>query len=52
MENPIKMDDLGVSLFLETPTKEEKPPVDGQILHCTTWDGQRFEYINQRISVP
>ena len=22
MENPIKMDDLGVSLFLETPTYE------------------------------
>ena len=26
MENPIKMDDLGVPLFLETPTSQEKNP--------------------------
>ena len=25
MENPIKMDDLGVPLFLETPNMAEKP---------------------------
>ena len=28
-ENPIKMDDLGVPLFLETPTyKKEKSPIE------------------------
>ena len=36
MENPIKMDDLGVSLFLETPvyTFPEYSPLKGQFV-CT-----------------
>jgi len=33
MENPIKMDDLGVPLFLETPISLEFHPV-AQVFRC------------------
>ena len=42
MENPIKMDDLGVPLFLETPILNQCPPNLSLILY----DGQERNRIN------
>ena len=40
MENPIKMDDLGVPLFLETPIKEygHKEPILSNPFLLKHWD--------------
>ena len=47
MENPIKMDDLGVSLFLETPINR-RISVFGKNFYCNLWCKVRFAIVTSR----
>ena len=55
MENPIKMDDLGVSLFLETPTCMPVHALSlgdrGPWLPLASWDGEQHPFKKNKIYV-